>query len=294
MRSTAELEAFVAVARTGSVGRAAERIGRTQPSISARLASLEQAWDTRLFRRVARGMTLTPEGSRLLPLAETTLRQLERLELAAGLPVNGAHELRVGAGDALGREVLPRALAALVAERPGIEVRLLEGPGPRLVDALRNGEIDVAFVVRPVGETPPDGADVRTVLRSAVEVLAPAGGTGRRRSLGLPALARERLVTLQPGSAFRRHLEAAFADADLRFRPAVEVGNLSLVRRFVAAGLGLAPVPSVAFPAGEDPVGVERLRLSGVAPLTYVALTRAGVPPAPGTLRLLERVAGAP
>ena len=62
----AELTAFVTVARARTVGRAARWLGRTQPSISARLASLERTWNTRLFRRVARGMELTPEGARLL------------------------------------------------------------------------------------------------------------------------------------------------------------------------------------------------------------------------------------
>ena len=65
-----------------------------------------------------------------------------------------------------------------------------------------------------------------------------AGPEGRPWSLR--SLSRQRLVALQPGSGFRRHLETAFAGAGLAFRPAVEVGNLSLVRRFVAAGLGVA------------------------------------------------------
>ena len=51
---TATLRAFVAEARLGTVGRAAQALGRTQPSVSARLASLERAWQVRLFRRVAR------------------------------------------------------------------------------------------------------------------------------------------------------------------------------------------------------------------------------------------------
>ena len=67
------LRAFVAVARLGAVGRAAEALGRTQPSISARVADLEGTWRTRLFHRAPRGMVLTPEGSRLLPLAERGL-----------------------------------------------------------------------------------------------------------------------------------------------------------------------------------------------------------------------------
>jgi DNA-binding transcriptional LysR family regulator len=89
----AGLRAFVAVARLGGVGRAAAALGLTQPSVSARLAALEHAWEIRLFRRQSRGMTLTPEGTRLLPLAESALRALETLDGAAGLPVAAAGEM---------------------------------------------------------------------------------------------------------------------------------------------------------------------------------------------------------
>jgi DNA-binding transcriptional LysR family regulator len=85
-------------------------------------------------------------------------------------------------------------------------------------------------------------------------------------------------VTLQRGSAFRRHLDEAFEVAGLRLRPAVEVGNLSLVRRFVAAGLGYAPVPSIAFPTVPPDSGIERRGLLGVSRLTYSMARRAGVP----------------
>ena len=242
------LRAFVAVARCGTVGRAAGLLGRTQPSISARLAALERAWETRLFRRAARGMTLTPEGARLLPRAEAALQHLAELDRLAGLPVTPQDELHVGAGDALGRELLPRALAALLGRHPRLEVRLREGPGPALLDALREGAIDLALVVMREGEAMHEGLDVQPWLRSEIRLLVPAASrSAKGRAMTLEALAGQRLVTLQSGSAFRRHVESAFDRAGLAFRPAVEVGNLSLVRRFVAAGLGVAPVPEIAF-----------------------------------------------
>lgn len=284
---SAELRVFVAVARTGTVVRAAETLGRTQPSVSARLAGLERRWGTRLFRREARGMRLTPEGERLLPLAEAALRAVEEVDRAAGLPL-GAHGIRVGAGDALGRRLLPRAMAALLAQDPAIEVRILEGPGERLTRALRRGEIDVALVVDPGEGRDEEALERRPLTETAVVLLEPRAAPGPlRRRLPLERLARSRLVALQPGSSFRRHLETAFAARGLPFRPAVEVGNLSLVRRFVAAGLGVAPVPAVAF---ETPGP----RIAGVPVVRYAALTRRGVPLADPATRLLHLLAEDP
>jgi LysR family hydrogen peroxide-inducible transcriptional activator len=256
--------------------RAAERLARTQPSISARLAALESAWATKLFRRHARGMALTPEGARLLPLAEAALQSLVALDRAAGIPVAGHDELRVGAGDALGREVLPRAIARLLKERPGLSIRVLEGPAPRLLESLRAGEIDLALTV---AASSGDAAGIahEPLFTSPVELLMPAGERALRE-IALERLRDRRLVTLQRGSAFRRHLEDAFDAAGIPFRPAVEVGNLSLVRRFVAAGLGVGPVPSIAFARDRGDRATVRCRLRDVPPVPYVLACRSGVP----------------
>ncbi len=93
---TATLRAFVTIARSGTVGQAAERLGRAQPTITARLAALESAWGTRLFRRQARGMVLTPEGERLLPRAESILRELSELDRLAGRAVAPSEQLGIG------------------------------------------------------------------------------------------------------------------------------------------------------------------------------------------------------
>ena len=279
------LETFVAVAREGSIVRAADRLARTQPSISVRLLALESAWATKLFRRHARGMALTPEGARLLPLAEAALRSLGALETAAGVPVAGHDDLRIGAGDALGREVVPRAVARLLRERPGLSIRVLEGPAPRLYDALRAGEIDLALAVG-VSIGAAAGVAFEPLFSSPVELLVP-DGERIGRVIALARLRDRRLVTLQRGSGFRRHLEDAFAAAGVPFRPAVEVGNLSLVRRFVAAGLGVAPVPSIAFARDQGTVAPPRHRLSGVPPVPYGMARRAGVPLTPAAERFI-------
>ena len=116
-------------------------------------------------------MSLTPEGSRLLPIAEAALRSLTELDRAAGAPVSPAGELRVGAGDALGRELLPRALSEMLGEDPGLAVRLVEGPGARLVEQLRDGSIDLALVVDP-GGAPRPGVRLEPLTTSPIDVLS--------------------------------------------------------------------------------------------------------------------------
>jgi LysR family hydrogen peroxide-inducible transcriptional activator len=289
----AALQAFVAVARFGTVVRAAEAIGRTQPSVSARLASLEEAWSTRLFRRQARGMALTPEGARLLPRAESVLAALVDLDGAAGLPVSPAGLLRIGSGDALGRVLLPQALSVLARERAGLQVRVLEGSGPSLLQALGAGIIDVALVA--LESPPPPGGPIEAtlLLESPVELLLPPDRRDRSPRDALAALRTQPVVTLQGESAFRRHLQTALATRRIAFHPAVEVGNLSLVRRFVSAGLGVAPVPAVAFERGAPGPPVRRWPLPRIPPVRYHRVVRSGVPLPEALSRLLVLMAPA-
>jgi len=70
---TAALRCFVTAVRTGSMGRAAEVLGRTQPAISQQLRRLEDILDCSLLRRIASGVVMTPEGEAFLPLAERIL-----------------------------------------------------------------------------------------------------------------------------------------------------------------------------------------------------------------------------
>ena len=146
----------------------------------------------------------------------------------------------------------------------------------------------MALIVGPSKGPGDEVIDIEPLFRSEVHVLAPHGELGGgKRAIRVQALAGRRLVTLQPDSGFRRHLETAFERAGIAFRPAVEVGNLSLVRRFVASGVGVAPVPAVAF-SPRDPSGLERRRMTGIEPLIYERAVRSGAPRPPAATRLLE------
>lgn len=270
-----QLRAFEAIARLGTVGAAADELGRTQPAISARLGALEEAWRTRLFLRRPRGMELTPEGHRLLVPARDLLESASALDRAAGLPLAREAAVRLGSGDALGRDLVPRVLRRLLAERPGTSVRVREGSGRRLAEDLRAGEIDVALL--PVEAAAGGGLERRPLVTSPVDVLLPPGGARGRRALRPAHLDGEPLVLLLPGSSFRQRVERSWEEEGSSLAVAVEVGSYSLVRRFVAAGLGAAPVPRVAFP-GEAEDDVRRVRLDGVQPVSWDVATRAGAP----------------
>ena len=105
------LQAFLAVAESGSFSRAAEKIYLTQPAISKRIAALERQVGARLFDRIGRGIRLTEAGEVLLIRARAVLKELEDVKLSiANLSGTIAGELSLATSHHIGLHRLPPAL----------------------------------------------------------------------------------------------------------------------------------------------------------------------------------------
>ena len=105
------LQAFTAVAETGSFSRAAELLFLTQPAVSKRIAGLEQEFDRRLFDRVGRRVDLTEAGHALLPHAQRILREVEESRQAiASLGGRIGGRLAIGTSHHMGLHRLPPVL----------------------------------------------------------------------------------------------------------------------------------------------------------------------------------------
>ncbi len=144
------LRSFLAVAEAGNVTHAAERLGRTQSAISVQIRKLEEGVSARLFARQARGMVLTEEGQRLLPVAQRTLSELGRIAELFSHPLSG--RIRVGIPDDYSIAVLERVLAAFAVRHPGVEVSVRSGFSIGFPDAVKRGELDLAVYTAAPGE----------------------------------------------------------------------------------------------------------------------------------------------
>jgi DNA-binding transcriptional LysR family regulator len=158
------LRAFLAVARTGNLTAAADKIGLTQPALTKTIRRLELDFGTRLFERTARGMILTQEGNMLLDRArsiEMHFRQAQE-EIAAHRAGTLA-EFRIAAGSAYHPAIAPDLVRRLSAEFPKTRFILafeVAGNGlPKLID----GELDLllgAFL-----SVPTDGIETERLLK---------------------------------------------------------------------------------------------------------------------------------
>lgn len=289
------LEVFREVAARGSVTAAGQALGYTQPAVSRQISALEQAAGARLFDRMPRGVRLTEEGRCLLGHAEAVLERMQaaRQDLE-DLRNLDAGRLRVGAFDSADAALVPRALASFRAAHPRVSLSVGEGNTTAQLARLRDGEIDIAVVsAYPHQALDADHLDLHHLLDDPLMVAVPAGhGLARRQVVRLADLAGESWVEGYPDGL------ATLTDASRRagFRARIDfaVREWTAKQGFVAAGLGLSLVPSLAAAATRPDVALIPLHSRDAPVRTVHAATLRGVatpPAAMAFLRCLEEVA---
>lgn len=240
MRSTADLETFVAVVDAGGFSPAARRLELSQPAVSRRIAALERRLGTQLLVRLGRRLRLTPAGHALHDRCRPLLQELRRVERDASAASVGAGALRVTAPPALARRLVVPGLAAFHRAHP--DVRLVLDTSERFAD-LAEGGFDVALRLF----TPGRYADLVTRRLASFPVIAcaTAGYLARRGTPRVPAtLAEHDCLVL---AATREHATWSFrgvARDDVRVTGPLATNDVDALRIAALAGLGVALLPT--------------------------------------------------
>lgn len=270
------LRTFLAVHRSGSVTRAAELLGLSQPAVTAQIKTLEEALERPLFERLPRGMAPTSAADQLARRVSGPLDSLEELvhgDLSGPAEAFGRAVHLGGPAEIMCARVLP-ALAPMVAE--GLQVRATLGLPDELLAALAGGGLDLVVAsVRPRK----GGLRVEALCDEEFVLVAAPGWAGELDRAPLVAYA-ENLPIL------RRYWRAVFG-VRLTRPPALVVPDLRGVLAAVVAGAGVSVLPRYLC---ADELAAGRLRTllePEVAPLnTLFLVTRAGAPhPAAAVVR---------
>jgi DNA-binding transcriptional LysR family regulator len=246
-----DLRIFLAIARAGTLARAAAAVGLTQPTMGRRLRALEQALGQVLFQRGSEGFVLTDEGQAILAHAERMEEEaLAVTRVTAGGGLQG--EIRLASSDWFGAHVLAPALASFTQQHPGITVELLTDQRRY---SLARREADLAFRIARFEET-----DViqRKALTMAYALYGPASslpisiGDGA----GVHLVAMDEAFSGLPDRAWlRRVLPKA--------RIALRSNNRDVQAQACRGGAGLAVLPRL---LGDHVPGLVALDLGDAPP----------------------------
>jgi len=235
--NAADLRVFAAVARLGSMNRAAAELNTVQSNVTARIRLLEEGLGIRLFDRRSRGVALTPAGTRLLPYANRIadlLKEARRVALDDGTP-SGA--LLVGSLESTAAIRLSPVLSAYAASYPEVDLILRTGTTCELIEEVLQHRIEGAFVCGPVEH--PDLTAEPVVREQLVVVTAPAVAS-LARLLGARGL---KIVVLRAGCSYRQRLEEILARRGIVGFRQLEFGTLEAILGCVSAGLGVTLLP---------------------------------------------------
>ena len=272
------LAVFRAVADHGSFTAAAKRLGYTQSAVSRQVAALEAELGATLFDRLPRGIRLTEPGRSLLPHAEalTGRLALAREDLRA-LRELRTGRLRVGTFPTAGTALVPAAVAAFRACCPDVTLTITEGFVRDLIGYLNAGDLDVAIVTSTVDGLL-DGLTLRHVMDDTMFVaMHPSHQFASRAQVRLAELAGDEWIAGRD-----RPEETLFASADFRPRIAYVIREWVAKQGFVAAGLGITLIPSLATSSVRPDIALVPLHPDDSPVRVIYAATPAGItPPAP-------------
>lgn len=263
------------VATAGSFTAAAEMLGYTQSAVSRQVAAMEAAAGAPIFDRGRRGVALTPAGQVLVRRATEILADLAATEHElAGLHDRLAGRLAIGAYPTAAMALVPRAIAEIASDHPGLAVVLEEASTPALLRRLRTGRLEVAVIGVGHGLPDYDLGELRQTGLLQGDLLVVVADTHRfagHGSVTVPDLARERWIA-GAGAAGEPQFGAwpTLADPDIAHTARTWSTRLGLV----AAGLGITVIPDLAaqaLPAGVRTVAVADSHWPGRATL---AVTR--------------------
>jgi DNA-binding transcriptional LysR family regulator len=256
--SLKQMRAFVAVAHAGSFTRAAEQLFITQSALSSLIRNLEAELQLRLLDRTTRRLELTEAGGELLHSLEQLLGDIDRMTSdMRDVRAIRRGRIRIGATPLLASTFIPAAVKAFNEHHPGITVRVMDDPAPQLLQALRDGDIEL-MVATLDGEHPELAS---TVLLSDTMVLVCNHDhpLAKKPEVTWDELVAEPLVALRKGSGLRAITDQALGALAANGAPAQEVNHVSTAIAMVAAGLGVAVLPaySVRFSEGKAVCAVQ-------------------------------------
>lgn len=237
------LHALVEVADSGSFSRAAERLHRSQPAVSKRIAALERQLGSALFDRVGRLVQPTAAGIALLPYARRVLQELEDGRRALSrLPDRVAGKLSIGTSHHIGLHRLPRVLKRYTQKFPDVNLDLHFMDSEVACEAVLAGRLELGIVTLPTQSI--GNLDSRKIWDDPLAVVAaPMHPLAKQSRVRLADLAAHPAVLPDAATYTHRIIKSELQKHGLEPRVRLATNYLETLKMLVAIGLGWSVLP---------------------------------------------------
>ncbi|MBS4197765.1 LysR family transcriptional regulator [Lederbergia citri] len=227
-----DLEIFQLVAHKGTITEAAKELNYVQSNITSRIRKLEVEMNTPLFNRHRRGMSLTPEGKKLLAYSKKILLLTEEMKNAVQTNNEPSGKLEIGTIESVIH--LPTILSSYIKKYKNVDLSVFTGVTKNLVEEVLHHKLDGAFITE--SDLHPDLVS-HEVLQEELVLISDT------RVSTLEELKEESILCFNKGCGYRARLAQWYKDQNITPKKIMEFGTLETILRSVVMGLGIAFVP---------------------------------------------------
>ncbi|WGS52349.1 LysR family transcriptional regulator [Paraburkholderia sp. D15] len=283
-----QIRAFLAVADTGTVTRAAELLHVVQPAVTRQIRLLEQELGCALFVRTRLGMQLTEPGNLLIERARRAVRELdiarEEIHPAEAGKLSGV--VRIGLLPSSCDLVADALYAAMHQAYPYIQISLSVDYSDPLFKSLISGELDATLLYNPSASAAP-ALDIEPLLREPLCLIGlPSKIDARKKKVPVSALARSPLILPGAHHRLRSLVEHACAVHGVDIAVAAETHALPVQKSLVVQGYGMSVLPRVAVRDELDAATLSAAFIDGPEFIRTIALAQ----PAPAARQTSQAV----
>ena len=237
-----KLKVFCAVAETGSFSKASKMVNLTQPAVSLQIQALEESYETALFERSGKNITLTAAGKLLYQYAKDILNLYTTVEKEINnLTGLSKGSLQVGASSTIGNYLLPTVIIAFKKKYPKIDVSLFVSNTKGIIELLNTGRIDIGLVE---GDAPKQSLDIEKLLEDELVLIMPPDHLWvKRKNISVSELLSQPVIMREDGSGTRQMIEKhlmANKISPSNLRMSLVLGSTEAIKSAVEHGMGVS------------------------------------------------------
>jgi DNA-binding transcriptional LysR family regulator len=215
-----DLTYFETIAELGHLGRAAQKLNRSQPALTKSIQRLEESFGTKLFQRDGRRIKLTPVGELLQARGKVLQQSIAQTQREVRDFASGAvGNIRLGCAATMAEYLLPKLTSALLQRAPDITLKMVIGQDDLLRDSLRSGQLDMIICALITDD---EQFESHAILKDEAVVIASKDHPIFKTRYTMSDLARYRWVLPPPGVSSRKWLDEAFVAQHLPL-PVVQI-----------------------------------------------------------------------
>lgn len=237
-----QVQSFVHVARLGSFSRAAETMGYSQSAITVQIRLLEEELGTKLFDRMGKKVSLTPQGKRFLEHANRILYEMNRTIMAMNEDRELESPLHIGTIESLCTAKFPRILSQFHTLYPKVNIQITLDSPEKLIRMMEHNELDLIYIL----DTPRWNKKWIKVMEAAEPIVFVASVNSEfalRKEMVLQDILGESFFLTEKNANYRQALDQHLALENRTLDPVLEISDTEFIIKMVERNDGLSFLP---------------------------------------------------